>query len=206
MASFLSHLEWRHATKAFDPNKPVSEVDLAKVLQAIRMAPTSFGLQPFHVEVVHDKGLKEKLFVHAWKQRQIISCSALLVFVAKTDIMARIDQLLDGVTGGSADGRAKMKEYEGMMRGSFSARSEEDRKVWAAKQAYIALGFAMAACAELQIDSCPMEGFNGPEFDAILGVKAGHFSSVILPIGYRDSAVPAMPKFRFSEKDLFQRK
>lgn len=206
MSSFLSHLEWRHATKVFDPAKTVAEADLAKILQAIRMAPTSFGLQPFHVEVVKDKATREKMRPHAWNQKQILSSSALLVFVANGKLAHRIDQYLEGLSAGNAEARAKMKEYEGMMRGALTTRSAEEQKVWAAKQAYIALGFGLAACAELAVDSCAMEGFTGSEFDKILGLPEGQNSVVLLAVGHRDPAVPPMPKFRFSDKDLFRRK
>jgi nitroreductase/dihydropteridine reductase len=99
-----------------------------------------------------------------------------------------------------------MQDYEKMMRSTFNGRTQDDLKAWAQKQAYIALGFGLAACAELQIDSCPMEGLVGPEFDKILGLEKDHFSSVMLAVGYRDPATHALPKVRFPEKDLFHRK
>jgi len=205
-ANFLSHLEWRHATKAFDKSKPVPEAHLNLILQAIRMAPTSFGLQPFKVEVIQDQSLLEKLFPHSWNQKQIITCSALLVFVARTNLEGRITDYIAAATGGNAEMQAQIRGYEGMMRSTFNGRAEEDLKAWAQKQAYISLGFAMAACAELKIDSCPMEGFVGAEYDKILGLGKGEYSSVVLAVGHRDPAVPALPKVRFSDKDLFRRR
>ena len=206
MSSFISQLEWRHATKGFDSAKKVSEEDLKKILHSIRLAPTSFGLQPFHVEIIKNAELKQSLQPHAWHQKQIVTCSHLLVFVAHNDIEKRIDEYFTLISGGNADARAKLKDYEGMMKSSFANRSAEEKKSWAQKQAYITLGFAMAACAELSIDSCPMEGFVPAEFDKQLNLKSNEFSSVILALGYRDPAVPNMPKVRFSEKDLFHNK
>ena len=203
-STFLNRLEWRHATKGFDSNKPVSEEHLHSILRAIRMAPTSFGLQPFLVEVIQDQKLKDKLFPHAWNQKQVVTCSALLVFVARTNLEGRITDYIQTASGGNADIKAKMADYEKMMRSTFNGRSEEDLKAWAQKQAYIALGFGLAACAELEIDSCPMEGLVGAEFDKILGLENGYYSSVTLAVGYRDPAVAALPKVRFSEKDLFR--
>lgn len=205
-SSFLNHLEWRHATKAFNKNKAVSEKDLNSILHAIRMAPTSYGLQPFHVEVIKDQNLLDKLLPHAWGQKQVVTCTALLVFVAHTNLEKRITDYFDLISGGNADVKATMKDYEDMMRSSFKGRSEEDLKGWSEKQAYIALGFGLAACAELAVDSCPMEGFLEAEFDKILGVQKGTYTSVMLAVGYRDETVPPLPKARFSEKDLFHRK
>ena len=205
-ADFLSQLEWRHATKAFDKTKPVSESDLNLILRAVQMAPTSFGLQPFKLEVIRDQNMLEKLFPHAWNQKQVITCSALLVFVARTNLEGRITEYIATAIGGNAEIQTKMQGYESMMRSTFNGRSEDDLKAWAQKQAYIALGFGLAACAELKIDSCPMEGFVGPEFDKILGLGKGEYASVMLAVGYRDPAVPQLPKVRFSDKDLFRRR
>ena len=206
MATFLSQLEWRNATKGFDSSKKISEGDLKKVLSSIHMAPTSFGLQPFHVEVVKNEDLKIKLQPHAWHQKQIVTCSHLLVFVAHSDIDQRIDDYFTLISGGNADARAKLKDYEGMMKGALAPMTAEQKKIWAQKQAYLALGFALAACAELAIDSCPMEGFLPSEFDKHLNLKPNEFASVILAIGYRDPAIPVMPKARFPEKELFRHK
>ena len=73
---------------------------------------------------------------------------------------------------------------------------------WASKQAYIALGFGLAACAELGIDSCPMEGFSSEEFDKILGLPEGQKSAVVMAVGYRGEE-PQYPKFRYPNNDLF---
>ncbi len=205
MSSFMSHLEWRRAIKAFDSSREISSADLEKVLHALRMAPTSFGLQPFEVEVVKSKTLREKLLPHAWNQAQVTNSSVLLVFVARNDLKHRISEYFEHLSGGKSDARAKLKDYEGMMRGALESRSPEELFNWSAKQAYIALGFAMAACAELEIDSCPMEGFVSAEFDKILGLGAHKRSVVILPLGYRDKTVPLMPQFRFSEADLIKK-
>jgi nitroreductase / dihydropteridine reductase len=204
MSTFTGNLEWRNATKGFDSARKVDAAAFAKIKAAIRMAPTSFGLQPFQVEVIESAELKAKIAPLAWNQPQITTCSHLLVFCARRNATARIDQYFTERSGGNADARAKFKDYEGMMNGSLGPRTPEQLQVWAAKQAYLALGFALAACAELQIDSCPMEGFSGPDLDKLLGFDADTTSHAILTIGYRDPAIAPMPKFRFAESDLIR--
>ncbi|MCH7492821.1 nitroreductase family protein [Patescibacteria group bacterium] len=66
--TFLSNLEWRFATKKFDPDKEVRQGDLEKILQAIRFAPASRGLQPYHVIVIQDDQLKRELYPIAKNQ------------------------------------------------------------------------------------------------------------------------------------------
>lgn len=201
--SFLKKLNWRYATKAFDTQKKVSEENLNKILEAIRLAPTSFGLQPFRVEVITDQKLKDLLKTHGWNQPQYSTASHVLCFVALTEVKNRITQYLDLASNGDAEARKKLEGYEKMMRGAMEPRSVEDLKIWATKQAYIALGFAMAACAELEIDSCPMEGFIPAEVDKVLGLKSGEFSAVMLPIGFREASANPRGKVRFDSKNMF---
>jgi nitroreductase len=76
---------------------------------------------------------------------------------------------------------------------------------WAARQTYIAHGFALAACAELEIDSCPMEGADFDAIGDILGLPETQKALVMLPIGYRaEGEAPRSPqKVRFSKEALF---
>ena len=121
---------------------------------------------------MEDAETKAKILPHAWNQPQITECSHLLIFSGRTDISPnRIDAILDIASNGNPEIRAKMKGYEEVMRGFFK-KNETDIRPWAERQTYIALGFAMAACAELHIDSCPIEGFLPTEIDTILGISS----------------------------------
>ncbi|MDF2379283.1 MAG: NAD(P)H-dependent oxidoreductase [Candidatus Gracilibacteria bacterium] len=200
--SFLKNLNWRFATKAFNPKKKVSNEDLNKILESIHMSPSSFGLQAFHVHVITNQELLDQLKEHSWNQSQTSDCSHYLVFSARTDITSRIDQLIELASNSDPEKKEQLSQYEGMMRGFIEGKSEEWIQNWAAKQVYIALGFAMAACAELQIDSCPMEGITPDEYDRLLENPKHLKTTVTLAIGYREEE-PAYPKRRFSDKDLF---
>ena len=137
-----------------------------------------------------------------FNQAQFSDASHVLVFCGRSDVAARIDEYEEMATGGDEAFREKMAGYMGIMRGAFEGKSEAEVLDWADRQAYIALGFAMAACAELEIDSCPMEGFLPAGFDKILEVPEHMKSVVSLAVGYR-SADPRHPKLRYSEDDLF---
>jgi nitroreductase len=203
MTTFLSGLQWRNATKAFDPQKKVSEDDLQKILEAIRYAPTSYGLQPFHVFVISDMSVRQKIAPVAWNQSQITEASHLLVFCSRSDVAPdRIEDYIEEATGGDEKKKEALKGYADMMRGSFQGKSSEQQKIWADRQTYIALGFGLAAAAELRIDSCPMEGFSPPEVDKVLALPEHLHSVAFMTIGYRRSD-PDHPKVRFPEEELF---
>ena len=61
MNILLEDLNWRYAAKKFDPTKKVSEKDLNTILEAIRLTPSSYGLQPYHVLVITDESIRKQL-------------------------------------------------------------------------------------------------------------------------------------------------
>ena len=82
----------------------------------------------------------------------------------------------------------------------FSSQTAEQTAIWSSKQAYIGLGTALIAAAELKVDATPMEGFNPEVFDEVLGLSEKNLhASVILSLGYRDTDndyLASMPKVR----------
>ncbi len=203
--SFQQNLSWRYATKKFDTSKKVSSNDLAKIKEAIRMSPSSFGLQPYHIIEVADPALRKTLRVSAWDQAQFTDASNLLVFCARTDVLARVVELIELSSGGSAEIKKGLEGYKAMMEGAVNSKGA-GLLDWSARQAYIALGFAMASCAELSVDSCPMEGFDATAFKTALSLPENITPFVCLAIGYRDAGDTVRPKVRFPESDLFSKK
>ncbi len=199
--TFLSNLDWRHATKSFDSNKKVSDEDLQKIVKSIQLTPASFGLQPYHVHVISDQVIKEKIKSVSWDQAQVANCSHLLVFSSRLDAEQRIEDYMEIASEGSAEAKQALLPYKEMMQGFLLGEKGKGDFNWATRQAYIALGFAMAACAELEIDSCPIEGSDFAEVDQILDLPPHLLSCVLLPIGYRETE--PREKVRFSEEDLF---
>jgi nitroreductase len=182
----------------------LSEESLETILGAARMAPTSFGLQPFHIHVVTDQEIRKRIQDAAFGQPQVVEASHLFVFSARADVASRVDAYVDLVSEGGTDAKAKLSGMADMMKQFASRFDEAGALSWAAKQTYIALGFAMAAAAELEIDSCPMEGFSPSDVDTILGLPAHMKSVALLAVGYR-AEEPSFEKTRFPEGDLFTR-
>jgi nitroreductase len=205
-SDLIASLEWRYATKAFDPSQTVPPATWAAIEQSLVLTPSSYGLQPWKFLVVTDKKIRESLVPHSWGQRQVADCSHLVVFTVKKELtVADIDAFLARIVevrGGTADALAG---YRGMMVGSQEAGYMSTE--WAKAQAYIGLGQLMTACAMLRLDSCPMEGFVPANYDEILGLTdTGYTSAVLLPVGYRsaDDRYASLPKVRFSSQQMIQ--
>lgn len=187
MSDLISKLEWRYATKKFDPSQVVSQDKIDFILEAIRLSATSSGLQPYEVLVVTNKAIREQIKPHAWNQGQITDSSHLLVFTAWDNYTAeRINQMFDltnDIRGFKNEG---WENYRAMLLNTYPQRDAETNFQHAARQAYIGLGSALIAAAELKVDSTPMEGFDPVKVDEILGLKEKGLRSVLLlPLGYR---------------------
>ena len=189
MSELLNKLEWRYACKKMDPTQVVPQDKVERIVEAARLAPTSSGLQPFEVLVVTNPAVREQIKPKAWGQGQITDGSHLLVFAAWDNYTAdRINMMFDynnEVRGFVNEGA---EAYRQMLLKNYPAKGPEVNFQHAAKQSYIALGTALIAAAEQEVDATPMEGFNPPAVDEILGLASrGLRSTVLLPLGYREA-------------------
>lgn len=203
--TILERLRWRYATKNFDTTRVVSDDDLDTILEAIRLAPTSMGLQPFHVTVVADPKVKEAIHGAAYKQGQVMSASHLLVFSAKPNVREHAEKLWAAArrNGAPEENIALMRKY--YMIGRLRAALTFSKKSWAARQAYIALGFAAMTAAQLGIDACPMEGFSSGKLAKILRLPDDLHPVALLAIGYRSPTDLVRPKYRLPMEELISR-
>jgi len=187
MSDLISKLQWRYATKKFNPAKAVPQEKLDRILEAIRLTATSSGMQPYEVIVVSNKEVREKIVPVAWNQAQITDGSHLLVFAAWDNYTAdRINAAFDLVNTERGFVNEGWENYRKMILGAYVPRDAEVNYQHAARQAYIGVGTALIAAAEEEVDATPMEGFDPKAVDEILGLdKRGLRSVVIMPLGYR---------------------
>ena len=180
-------LNWRYATKKMDPSKPVAQDKVDRILEAIQLAPTSSGLQPFEVIVVTNPDVKAKLRAVAFGQAQVTDASHVLVFAAWDNYTAeRIDAVVDQLVEERGLPRSALSEYYDNLKSMLLPRSAEVNFEHAARQAYIAFGMGLTAAAFEEVDSTPMEGFDPAAVDELLGLQARGLRSVtLLPLGYR---------------------
>lgn len=185
----LDALQWRYAVKKMNGTKVPAE-KLDTIIEATRLAPSGFGLTPYSIIVVEDEETRKKLQPAFYNQSQVVDGSVLIVFAAWNNVsekeIAEYMQEIAHQRGVSID---SLKDFSGAVNGSFKNKTPEQARVWADKQAYLALGFSLVAAAAEEVDSTPMEGFAPDAVDEILGLKAlGLHSTVALTLGFRDAA------------------
>jgi len=206
---YIEQLKWRYATKKFDANKKVLPQDIARIKEAIQLAASSYGLQLYKVLDIEDKGLRRKLREASYDQSQVTDASHFFVFCRYAKVKAaHIDDYLAIKAAKHEVSVEDFKEYAHQMKSSIvDNMGLEKQDIWTAKQVYIALSNALSACAILNIDAAPMEGFDPEAYDAILDLhKKGLKSTVILAVGYRSADDPTqfLAKVRKPLEMLFE--
>ncbi len=185
--SLIDALNWRYAVKKMN-GQPVEQEKVDKIIEAAHLAPSSSGLQPFRVIVITDQELKEKIAPIAYNQSQVIDSSHLLVFAAQEKYTEEgIDKVFDRMNTERGLPLDKTDDYKAQLKGNLLSKSAEENFHHAAKQAYLAFGVAIAEAAVQKVDATPMEGFDAPALDALLGLNEKGLKSVtLLPLGHRD--------------------
>jgi nitroreductase len=198
--NIINSLEWRYATKKFDPSKKLSNQQIETLIKAFNLTPTSFGLQPIKMIVIQNKELQEKFVEHSYFQRQVADASHLLVLCIENDTTSEdINNYFDlekKVRGVKEDDIAK---FRAQLINMYNNKTIEEKQQSAIYQIYIVLGNLLTVCALENIDSCPLEGFVPSKIDELLNLSAQNLKSVLLlPVGFRaeDDFMSSMKKVR----------
>jgi len=206
-SELVDTFNWRYATKAFDPSKTISDEDWSTLKEALRLTPSSFGLQPWHFFAITGKELREQLLPHTWGQTQVTDCSHYLVISTCTNVdeayIAKFIASTAEIRGVSVE---SLEGYQGFITDFVNKLSVEERLSWSSRQAYLALQRVMDTAALLEIDACPIEGFLPDQYNQILQLPEKNLNATVCcALGYRSSedkyAVAA--KSRFPLEQIF---
>jgi nitroreductase len=209
-SQILESLNWRYATKAFDPELKIDATLWRTLVETLILTPSSYGLQPWKFVVVHNNApLQQALMEASWNQTQPRDASHFVVFVVRKNIgedhldrhMARTAE----VRGTTADSMAGLKKV--IAQSLDGARANGSLDTWQSHQLYIALGQFMTAAALLGVDTCPMEGIVKPKFDELLGLNSDEWTTVVAcAAGYRSASdkYATTPKVRFPLNEVIE--
>lgn len=202
----LDNLKWRYATKLFDASKKVSDKNIDLLKETVQLSASSYGLQPYKVFIVKNEETREALKPHSWGQDQITSASHLFVFCNYTAVTEKdVKGYLELKSDAQNIELEALQGYHDFMASKMAEMKPEDQDNWAAKQVYIALGNLLAGAAELEIDTCPMEGFEKDKYNEILGLsEKGLNATVVAAIGYRAKEDQNLSKVRKPISAIFE--
>ena len=203
----LRALEWRYATKVFDPTKIIPADVWAALERTLVLTPTSYGLQPYQFLIVQDAAKRAALLPHSWGQKQVVDCSHFVVFTARTEMKeADVVKFIERTTEVRRIPPEKLVNYRDMILGDVvNGPRGKVAHEWAARQCYIALGNLMTAAAVLGVDACPMEGLVPAEYDKVLSLHGSGYATVVAcALGYRAASDKnaGLAKVRYQTADL----
>lgn len=212
----LDAFQFRYACKAFDTEKKISEEDFETIIESARLSPSSFGFEPWKFLVIQNMDIREKLKTVAWgAQGQFPTASHVVVILSRKAVDTKAEsEYINSVMRDVQKLPEDIQEMKGNFFKNFQQKDfdlTDERKLfdWAGKQAYIPLANMMTSAAFLQIDSCPMEGFDRDKFEDILEqeglIDKNHFGvSVMVAFGYRAKDTVVFPKTRGNAENLIQ--
>ncbi|MDB5261482.1 MAG: nitroreductase [Adhaeribacter sp.] len=205
--NLIQALNWRYAAKRMNGQK-VSQAKIDNILEATRLSASSMGLQPYSILVVEDENRRKEIQKVAYNQPQIVEASHLLIFAAWDNITeAQINEYINNTIETRGVTPESLADFKNSLLNIANGNTPEQNYQWAARQAYIAFGTAIAAAATEEVDATPMEGFNAAALDELLNLKEKGLRSVtLLPLGYRDAEkdwLVSQKKVRREKADLF---
>lgn len=180
---FKNIAEQRYTTKIFDASKKIPEAQVTALKHILKLSPSSINSQPWRFTFVSETKTKDALaeasFFNAPK---IKNASHLVVF----SVIDNLDVFEKHVEENLAEGAVNY--YKQFIKG----QPDETTVNWLTHQVYISLGFFLAACAVMKIDSTPMEGIEPDKYKNILNIE-DHKVLFAVAIGYRDKADTNQP-------------
>ena len=206
--TIINNLNWRYATKKYDSEKKISQDTIDLLKEALRLTPTSYGLQPIKFLFIENPDIRERLLEFSYNQRSITDASHLIVIASHKNFQTReIDSYMQNTANTRGLTLEQLSGYSDFLKRIIGTQSPEEKTIWAQKQAYITLGVLVDTCAQLRIDATPIEGFVPEGYDSILGLtQKGLTSTLVIPIGYRhpEDATQHWKKVRKSTEELFE--
>ncbi len=210
-ADLVSALNWRYATKQFDASRKIAAADWNALEESLRLAPSSFGIQPWKFIVVESPELRAKLREASWGQTQVTEASHLVVLAVKQAVdAAHLDRFMADTAKTRGAAVESLAGYRKLVDGFVAAKAQAGQlEAWSSKQVYIAAGQFMASAAVIGVDTCPLEGIDPAKYDEALGLAgSGWATQMAIAAGYRAAGdkYATAPKVRFPASEVIERR
>ncbi len=212
---FKKIMNWRYSTKAFDPDKKLTDEQFEQVKTLLRMSPSSTNIQPWHFVIASTQEGKERLAkgtqgFFSFNAPKILDASHVILFCSRIEADDEyMHHLLDKE---DEDGRYAKPEFKEQMHAGRKVFADihrfdlKDLSHWMDKQVYLNMGSLLLGVAALGIDAIPMEGIDIKTMDEEFKLREIGYSAVAaVSLGFRTASDfnASLPKSRLSEADIF---
>ncbi|WP_151806142.1 oxygen-insensitive NAD(P)H nitroreductase [Acinetobacter bereziniae] len=213
----LTVAKTRYTTKAYDATKKIPQEQFERLVEILRLTPSSINIQPWHFFIADHDEAKQRIAKalvgkYAYNTPKVLDSSHTILFCTKADISEQhLADLLqqDDLSGRFKDEKAKQGQKESRSGYVSYYRNEKgDIQRWAENQTFIALGQMLLATGIEGIDATPIGGFDEAILTEELGLTEKNLiPSVIMTLGYRSDVDfnAKLPKSRLAQKDVITR-
>ena len=226
MTTVLDAVFRRRAVKAFEPFE-IPAALREQILDAARVAPSSFNTQPYRFYWVESPDHRRAVAELCLGQQPAATASALVVAVADIGSLRTTSETQLAWMRRSGFSEDKLRDYARTSRigrilflpgpfGLFGAvkwalfrllqlwkimgmppTSRQDIFKWATKSTSLACQNLMIATEALDLNSCPMEGFDNRRLARYLNLEDKHHEIVmVIAIGKRSTSYLEPPQWR----------
>lgn len=183
--SLYETIKARRSVKHFDPEHKLSDAQIRQLLCAAALAPTSFNMHNRHFVAVLDQEVKERLKGAAWGQAQIADAPLVVVITGALEAHRNTARYL-------REAPEKVQEFFAPMIGKFYEGKDQLLRDEALRSVGLASMNLMLMAKEMDLDSCPLIGFDPAQVSEILGLDEQHPPFLMVVIG--KALQPAQPR------------
>ncbi|AHF57815.1 nitroreductase family protein [Spiroplasma eriocheiris] len=201
----------RRTAKRYIPDYKLTDEQINTIVEAIRLAPSSFGVEPYHIVVLtNDSPIKEELFDAWYEQPALKQSSALFIWISDKEEILRNKLLEERISREFPEGYKQLiPQYLQGVRITIDGNNY-DMTAWSKQQAYVSLGTAIWAAKEIGLDVTPTDGFSHLHVGQILEAHGlmdtkNQIVTVGMFVGKRDTSDPHslfFSKVRREQKDM----
>ncbi|UHO37687.1 nitroreductase family protein [Chryseobacterium capnotolerans] len=157
--NFLNKMKTRYTVKKYNPQGNISEEKISQLKEILNLSPSSINSQPWNFIFVNRGDLKSQLAEVSFINREkVIDCSHLIIFQVLKNPEDFEKQIEENLPEGAVN----------YYRTRVKPKGDAFVKSWLGHQVYLSLGVLLSACADMGIDSTPMEGIEPELYDEIL--------------------------------------
>ncbi|WP_294239257.1 nitroreductase family protein [uncultured Chryseobacterium sp.] len=195
--SFLEKMKSRYTVKKYNPYGTLSDETVQQLKDILQLSPSSINSQPWNFIFVNESSENREKLADAsyWNKDKIVNSNLLIVF----QVLKNPEDFEKQIEGYLPEG--SVNYYKNFVK----SRGEAFIKSWMAHQVYLSLGVLLSACAEMGLDSTPMEGIENDKYDEIIS-NDKYQTLFAVTIGTRseeDSNQPAVtPKKRLERGEV----
>jgi nitroreductase len=183
--TLLDAIQRRYACRQFVADQAIAPGELTLLLEAGRLAPSAFGLEPWRFVMI-DAGQRAAVARACYDQPAVTTAAALVAIVALGAVLDPDSDYVRACFEAEARGEDMAPVYEAY-RAFYRADSIA---AWAQGQCNFAAAHMLLQAAHMGLDSCPIGGFDADALTTALALPVGETPALLIALGHCGDLAP----------------